>query len=59
MFFECDIAKAIWCYVRDFLGIDIESVAAKWLHKEKFYVPNTISTAVLRGMWLIRNDCVQ
>jgi hypothetical protein len=51
MFFECDIAKAIWCYVRDFLGIDIGSdyvsVADKWLHREKNYVANTISTAVL------------
>jgi hypothetical protein len=31
------------------------SVVSKWLHKEKFYCVNAISTAVLRSIWLNRN----
>jgi hypothetical protein len=39
-------------YVKEFLGFDIEfdyiSVASRWLHKEKYYVANTISTSYVR-----------
>jgi hypothetical protein len=34
------------------------SVASKWLHEDKFYVANTISAVVLRGLWLTNNDFV-
>jgi hypothetical protein len=34
------------------------SVTSKWLQKEKFYNVNIISTVVLRGIWLIRNDFI-
>jgi hypothetical protein len=34
------------------------SVAAKWLSKKKYYCANIVSTAVLRGLWLIRNNMV-
>jgi hypothetical protein len=61
-FFSCAVAKVIWGYAEDFLKIEIGSgyvsVASKWLCVEKFYVINVISTAVLRGLWLIRNDFV-
>jgi hypothetical protein len=63
LFFECVVAKVTWSYVSDFLsyemGIAYISVASKWLHKDKFYGANIISTAImLRGIWLIRNDFV-
>jgi hypothetical protein len=48
--------------VYEFLGIDIcadfISVAARWISKQKCYVVNIISTTVLRGLWLTRNDFV-
>jgi hypothetical protein len=44
------VAKNIWEYVREFLDLDIGSdyipVASRWLHKEKYYVANIISTGV-------------
>jgi hypothetical protein len=62
LFFECVVARAIWGFVSEFLGFDIGasyiSVNSKWLLKDKCYVVNVISTAVLRGLWLIRNDTV-
>jgi hypothetical protein len=62
MFFECVVAKVIWEYVRDLLGIKISgdyiSIASKWLHKEKFYCVNVISVAVLRSIWLTRNAMI-
>jgi hypothetical protein len=48
--------------LRKFLGIDIGSdyvsVASKWMQKEKCYVTNIVSTAALRGIWLMRNDFI-
>jgi hypothetical protein len=45
--------------VNDFLQMEIGdsyiSVASKWLHREKFYIANIITSAVLRGLWLTRN----
>jgi hypothetical protein len=39
LFFECVVAREIWRYVCDFLGIDIGqdylSVATRWLQKKK------------------------
>jgi hypothetical protein len=61
-FFECVVVKAVWYYVNDFLnmtvGADYISIASKWLSRDKYYVANTISAAVLRGIWLIRNEFV-
>jgi hypothetical protein len=62
LFFECIVAKAIWGYAYEFLGFEVGtnymSVASKWISRERFYVANIISAAVLRGMWLTRNDFV-
>jgi hypothetical protein len=62
LFFGCVVAKVTWGYIRELLGIDIGtdylSVATKWLQKEKMYCANVISTAVLRGIWLVRNDMI-
>jgi hypothetical protein len=38
------------------IGLNYISVAEKWLHKEKYYVVNPISSAILRGVWLTSND---
>jgi hypothetical protein len=31
-------------------------IATKWLSKKKFYSANIISSAELKGLWLIRNN---
>jgi hypothetical protein len=40
-FFECCVAKVIWGYAKEFLGMKISfdyiSVASKWLSEEKAY----------------------
>jgi hypothetical protein len=62
LFFECVVSKNIWGYACEFFGFDIGrdyiSIAGKWLNKEKNYVTNMISAAMLRGIWLVRNDFV-
>jgi hypothetical protein len=62
LFFDSIIAKVMWCFVSEFLGYEIEgdylSVASKWIHKDKYFNVNIISTAVLRSIWLTRNDFV-
>jgi hypothetical protein len=62
LFFECCVSGAVWDYVNEFLGMsigsDYMSVAVKWLDKKKYDVVNIISTALLRGIWLTRNDFV-
>jgi hypothetical protein len=62
LFFECAVAKVIWGYVKEYLGLDIGSdylsVASKWLQKEKCYGINIISSVVLSRIWLIRNDFI-
>jgi hypothetical protein len=40
------------------LGADYISIASKWLNEKKWDTVNIISTAVLRGIWLTRNDFV-
>jgi hypothetical protein len=61
-FFDRVVAKVIWRHVSDFLGFEIGTdyltVASKWLHKEKFCCVNIISSAVLRSIWLVRNDII-
>jgi hypothetical protein len=41
LFFECCVAKVIWGYAKEFLGMKISfdyiSVASKWLSEEKAY----------------------
>jgi hypothetical protein len=39
------------------IGSDYISVASKWL-REKSYTTNIISSAVMRGLWVTRNDFV-
>jgi hypothetical protein len=62
LFFECAIIKVVWGFVGEYLGFDLGSsyisVASKWLQKEIFDFVNIISTVVLRGIWLTRNDFV-
>jgi hypothetical protein len=62
LFFKCCVSGAVWDYVNEFLGMsigsDYMSVAAKWLDKKKYDAVNIISTVVLTGIWLTRNDFV-
>jgi hypothetical protein len=38
------------------IGFDYSSVGVKWLSVEKYYNANVISSAVMRGLWLTRNN---
>jgi hypothetical protein len=62
LFFECCVARVLWGHTKDFLGVEIGSdyisVASKWLSEEKSYITNIISSAMMRGLWLTRNDFV-
>jgi hypothetical protein len=62
LFFECVVAKVIWSYISDLVGIEVGgdyvSVASKWLSKEKNYCINVISAAALRSIWLTRNAMI-
>jgi hypothetical protein len=54
--------RSVWSCVSEHLGfeigIDFLSVASKWVCTEKHYMTNVISSAVMRGVWLIRNDFI-
>jgi hypothetical protein len=62
LFFCYVVVRNIWEDVSEFLGVrlgaDYIPVASKWLSKEKYFVTNLISSALLRGIWLTRNDFV-
>jgi hypothetical protein len=63
LFFECVVARRILGYACEFLSMEqlgwsYISIAEKWLHKEKYYMVYMISSTVLRGVWLTRNDFV-
>jgi hypothetical protein len=51
LFFEYVVVDAIWGYASEFLGFDIGSdyisVVSKWISRERFYIVNIISAAVL------------
>jgi hypothetical protein len=62
LFFQCVVAKAIWQLVGGVIGCDIGrdylSIASKWINKNKCYGVNIFTTAVMRSVWLTRNDMV-
>jgi hypothetical protein len=61
-FFYFTVAKCVWRMISEsmnvVIGDDYLSMAAKWLQNDKYYVVNVASDAVLRGLWLTRNDFV-
>jgi hypothetical protein len=56
------VAKVIWKLIGSIVGCEVGSdylsVASRWIHKKKCYGINIFTTAVLRGVWLIRNEMV-
>jgi hypothetical protein len=60
LFFDCAVAKVMWGFTSEFLGweirLDYFSVASKWIQKVNLAYVNVISSAVLRAIWLMRND---
>jgi hypothetical protein len=62
MFFDCCVAKAVWKYACEFMGMsigsDYVSIPTRWLNKKRYDAVNIISTVVLRGIWLTQNDFV-
>jgi hypothetical protein len=59
LFFECCIAKMMWCQLCEIcnkvVGADFESVARLWLCDKKFKALNICTTAVLWFLWKMRN----
>jgi hypothetical protein len=64
LFFECVVARVLWCHLSEILKIDIgadfESVARWWISENKNSVINIFSSAVLWILWSTRNElCFQ
>lgn len=64
LFFECVVAKRLWSELSVLLNIDIgrnfESVAKWWLCNKNHRIDNIFSSAVLWGLWKMRNSiCFQ
>jgi hypothetical protein len=63
LFFDCVVAANIWERIVDALGVDFQisnmhDVAALWNDRKKCKKCNMISAAVLRTIWITRNDHV-
>lgn len=58
LFFECCVAKLVWEYISEILGLnighDFESVARFWLVNKRHLVTNTVSAAILWSFWKFR-----
>jgi hypothetical protein len=63
LFFDCVVAANMWEKVLDALGLNlnisnIHDVAALWADRKKYKKCNLIFAAVLRAIWITRNDHV-
>lgn len=61
LFFECVVAKLVRLEVEELFNISVhnfESVARLWLCDKKYLQLNVISSAVLWGLWNMRNSVV-
>ena len=64
LFFDCVVAKQIWVYISECFGFNVgmnfESIGNMWLSRKKFIVHNILTSAVLWGLWKLRNElCFQ
>uniref|UniRef100_A0ACD5XUF6 Uncharacterized protein n=1 Tax=Avena sativa TaxID=4498 RepID=A0ACD5XUF6_AVESA len=61
LMFDCIIARSLWSDVFKIFHIqvsDYESVACKWLCNKKFLHFNIVTSAMLWGLWNVRNCLV-
>jgi len=64
LFFECAVAKQMWCYLSDILGrnvgMDFLSIGQMWINNNRCLVDNMFCAAALWGLWKLRNGlCFQ
>jgi len=64
LFFDCAVAKQLWCYLSDILGrnvgMDFLSIGQMWINNSRCLVDNMFCAAALWGLWKLRNDmCFQ
>jgi hypothetical protein len=61
LIFECVVSRLLWEDVYEVFNIhvtDFEFDASKWLCNKKFLHFNLVSSAVLSGLWINRNNLV-
>jgi hypothetical protein len=61
LMFECIVSRALWNLVEVVFGMHVsnfESITSKWLCIKKFINFNVVSSAILWGLWLNRNNLV-
>jgi hypothetical protein len=60
LFFECAVAKEIWCQISMLTGIKLQvnllSVSSLWICEKTNQVPNIVHVAALWSLWKLRND---
>ena len=60
LFFDCVVARNMWCVISELLNLDIgsdfESIGGKWLSNKRFLIPNMCTSASLWCLWKLRND---
>jgi hypothetical protein len=61
LMFECIVARSLWGLFEEVFDVHVtnfESIATKWLCNKKFMHFNVVSSAILWGLWLNRNNLV-
>lgn len=62
LFFDCVVARALWCEVSMFfnkdLGSSYESIARYWVANSRLAAMNTICIAIMWCLWTFRNDMI-
>jgi hypothetical protein len=61
LMFDCVVARALWDLFEEVFDVHVsnfESIATKWLCNKKFMHFNVVSSAILWGLWLNRNNLV-
>ena len=59
--FDCIVARQMWEDVLEVFDIPVnnfESIASKWLCNKRFLYFNVVTSAVLWGLWINRNNLV-
>ena len=62
LFFDCIVAKNVWCRISSFfgknLGSDLASITHYWIANKAHTALNSICAAVLWSLWTLRNDMI-
>ena len=62
LFFDCIVAKNVWCRISSFfgknLGSDLASITHCWIANIAHTALNSICAALLWSLWILRNDMI-